>query len=194
MDRNFLEKLEKFKLPLALSILGIVLIIGGIFASTLSKSKTREFPQESLVEAQKSISVDVSGAVNQAGVYQLKDGERVEEAISAAGGFSQSANQEYISKYLNLAQKLSDGMKIYVPFEGDPAPVSAGQGGVISTQSKVNINTATQAELEALPGIGPVTASKIISDRSYQKIEDLLDKKIVGKAIFEKIKEQIVVY
>ena len=61
-------------------------------------------------------------------------------------------------------------------------------------QTKVNLNTATQPELEALPGIGPVTASKIISDRPYQQVEDLLNKKVVSKAIFEKIKDSLVLY
>ena len=198
MDGDFLENLQKFRLPIALSILGIVLIVGGIFSSGLHKARLKEFPKESLVENQKMISVDVSGAVNKPGVYQLKDGSRIEEAIKAAAGFSEIANEEYISKYLNMAQKLSDGTKVYVPAVGDPTSPGgyAGQGVVSgpNTQAKVNINTATQAELEALPGIGPVTASKIISDRPYQRVEELIEKKIVGKSVFEKIKDQIVVY
>ncbi len=198
MDGNFLENLQKFKLPIALSLLGIVLIVGGIFTSGLNKSAPKNFPKESIVEVQKTISVDVSGAVQKIGVYKLKDGARVEEAIAAAGGFSKTANGEYISKYLNLAQKLSDGSKVYVPVVGESGPTSQVGGTVsgLNTQAKVNINinTATQAELEALPGIGPVSASKIISDRPYQKIEELVEKKIVGKATFEKIKDQIVVY
>lgn len=195
MDGSFLEKLQKFKLPIGLSLVGMVLIVGGIFTSGLNRSKQKDFPKESIVEAQKTISVDVSGAVQKAGVYKLKDGARIEEAIQAAGGFAETANGEYISKYLNMAQKLSDGNKVYVPFVGESGP--AAQSGVVagsSTQSKVNINTASQSELEALPGIGPVTASKIISGRPYQKIEDLSGSKIVGKAVYEKIKDQIVVY
>lgn len=187
--------IDRFKIPIALSLVGFVLIIGGIFTSGFKASDKKEFPKESLVNSQKIISVDVSGAVNRPGVYQLKDGLRIEEAIQAAGGFSETANSEYISKYLNLAQKLSDGMKIYVPYAGEN--VSVPQGGQVAGSNivaRVNINTATQAELEALPGVGPVTASKIISDRPYQKIEDLLDKKIVSKSVFEKIKDQIVVY
>lgn len=114
----------------------------------------------------------------------------------------ETANGEYVSKYLNMAQKLSDGSKVYVPFAG--AEVSGPQAGVIvgtttlsgtnTVASKVNINTATQAELEALPGIGPVTASKIISDRPYQNVEELLNKKIIPKSTFDKIKDQLVVY
>lgn len=201
------EKLDQFKLPIGLSLVGIVLIMGGVFASGLHKSKPKDssaqnFPKESLVDSQKMLSVDVSGAVVKPGVYQLKDGSRIEDAMSAAGGFAENANKEYVSKYLNMAQKLSDGSKVYVPVEGEQVSgtVSGGIGGsgavagVASTDSKVNINTATQAELEALPGIGPVTASKIISDRQYQAVEDLLNKKVVSKAVFEKIKDQLVVY
>ena len=198
MGEQFKELLDKFKLPIALSLVGLVLIIGGIFASGANKSKPRDFPKESLVQKDKMISVDVSGAVNKPGVYQLKEGDRIEEAIKLAGGFAQTASGEYISKYLNMAQKLSDGSKIYVPVVGESASIGGytGQGVVAgsNTQAKVNINTGTQAQLEALPGIGPVTASKIISDRPYQKIEDLLDKKIVNKSTFEKIKDVVTLY
>ena len=191
MDAEFWQK---FKLPIGLSIVGLVLIIGGVFASGLSKQKPKDFPKESLIQAQKLISVDVSGAVNKPGVYQLRVDSRIEDAIKAAGGFSEKANQEYISKYLNMAQKLSDGGKVYVPAEGDPAPVGAGQGQVVGASSQVNINTASESELDGLPGVGPITASKIISARPYQSIDELISKKIVSKAVFDKIKDQIVIY
>lgn len=205
-DINWREKLDQFKLPIGLSLVGIVLIVGGMFASGLTKSKPKDpsassgrgFPKESLVESQKFISVDVSGAVAKPGVYQLKDGSRIEDAVAAAGGFTETANGEYISKYLNMALKLSDGSKIYVPVAGENSVPSGGGGGGtvagVSATEKVNINISTQAQLEALPGIGPVTASKIISDRPYQAAEELLNKKIVNKSTFEKIKDQLVVY
>ena len=195
MDGSFLEK---YKLPIGLSIVGLVLIIGGIFTSGLTKQRGKDFPKESLVQDQfqKMISVDVSGAVNKPGVYQIRDGSRIEDAVISAGGFKDSANQEYISKYLNLAQKLSDGSKVYVPAVGENSPAGGATGVAVgsSIQSKVNINLSSQVEIEALPGIGPVTASKIISDRPYQSIDDLLNKKVVSKLVFEKIKDQIVVY
>lgn len=200
-NMDWREKLNQFKIPIALSILGLVLIIGGIFTSGLNKFQSKVYPRDSLVEAQKMISVDVSGAVMRSGVYQLKDGSRIENAIAAAGGFTETANTEYVSKYLNMAQKLSDGSKVYVPVAGDPVSLQAGgyagQGGSvagINTQAKININTASESDLDSLSGIGPVTASKIISGRPYQAIEDLLKEKIVSKAVFEKIKDQIVVY
>lgn len=196
MGGNFLQNLEKFKLPIALSLVGLVLIVGGVFASGINKAKPKSFPKASLVESTKTISVDVSGAVKTPAVYRLKEDARIEDAVAAAGGFAVTANQEYISKSLNLAQKLSDGSKVYIPSEGDAniSTTSPQIGGVAGINSKVNINTATQAEIEVLPGIGPVTASKIISDRPYQAIEELSSKKVVSKAVFEKIKDEIVVY
>lgn len=192
-NTNWKEKLDQFKIPIALSLLGLVLIIGGVFASGINKVQPKVYPKDSLVEAQKMISVDVSGAVVKPGVYQLKDGSRIEDAIASAGGFTETANTEYVSKYLNMAQKLSDGSKVYVPIEGEQVAGTTTLSGA-SINAKVNINTATQAELEALPGIGPVTASKIISARPYQTAEDLLSKKVVTKAVFEKIKDQVALY
>lgn len=191
------ENLDSYKLPLALSLIGIVLIIGGLAASNITSQKLKRdsFPKQSLVSKEDIIFVDVSGAVNKPGVYKLSLGSRVEEAITAAGGFMETANGEYISKRLNMAQKLSDGSKIYVPFltENVDSLANTAIAGA-NAQSKVNVNTSTQSELEALPGIGPVTASKIISDRPYQSIKELLDKKTISKGVFEKIKDQIAVY
>lgn len=194
---EFLEKIERFKIPLSLSLIGIVLIVGGMISSNITKSASKEFPKESIVEGKKLISVDVSGAVSTPGVYKLKADSRVEDAIAAAGGFKQNANHEYISKYLNLAQLLIDGSKIYIPPIGDVGVVSQSVSGLVagsSTQAQVSLNNASQSELESLPGVGPVTASKIISGRPYQKVEDLLGKKVVGKATFDKIKDSVVVY
>lgn len=193
---KLVNTLDKYKLALGLSLVGLVLIIGGVFASGLNKSSNKEFPKESMVQTQKMISVDVSGSVNKPGVYKFNEGLRIEDAINAAGGFAKDSNQEYISKYINMAQKLVDGTKIYVPKTGEQVPtgVQAGSVSGVATSASVNINTATQAELEALPGIGPVSASKIISDRPYQNTGELLSKKIVGKAVYEKIKDLVVVY
>ncbi len=189
-----LKSIEKYKLPIGLSILGLVLITGGILTSGKTLQKAKQFPKESLVESVKLISVDVSGAVKKPGVYQLQEGKRIEDVIKLAEGFADNANQEYISKYLNLAQKLVDGSKVYIPQEGEQSTVANVPAGITAVNTKVNINTASQAEIEALPGIGPVTAAKIISSRPYQNIEELTSKKVVGQAVFEKIKDQVVVY
>src|SRR3989344_1744462 len=158
---NLIETINKFKIPIALSLVGAVLILGGV---VFTKSPEVSYPKESIVSKEKNINVDISGAVINPGVYKLKEGQLIENAIQEAGGFSIASNKDYISKNLNLAQRLTDGMKIYVPFEGDTVSSSVGQGGIVAgvnTQVQVNINTASQSELEALPGIGPVTAAKI---------------------------------
>ncbi len=191
---------HRFKLPIVLSLVGLVLIIGGVFSSGLNKSSSKDLPagkqgfsKESLV-SKKLISVDVSGSVKNPGVYKLEDGSRIEEAINSAGGFSDEGDPEYISKHINLAQKLLDGSKVYIPKKGETfSSNSAGSVAGVSA-GKININTSSQSELESLPGVGPSTASKIIADRPYQQAEELLSKKIVGKAVFEKIKELITVY
>ncbi len=82
---------------------GIVLIVGGMFTSGLINSKPKDssgldFPKESLMENQKMMSVDVSGAVAKPGVYQIKDGGRIEDAVKVAGGFTEGADKEYVSK------------------------------------------------------------------------------------------------
>lgn len=185
------DKIDQFKIPIGLSLVGIVLIIGGLIASGLNKPKV-EYPKESIVSGQRQISVDVSGAVINPGVYQLDENLRVEDAILIAGGLAENANGEYVSKYLNMAQKLSDGMKIYIPMAGET--YSGGVSSVAGVKTQVNINTASQSDLEALPGIGPVTASKIISGRPYSKTEDLLTLKIVSKKVFDQIKDSLVVF
>lgn len=196
MDDND-SRFEKYKIPIALSLIGVVLIIGGLVSSNF-RTQNNKFPQNSLIKRDDKISVDVSGAVNNPGVYKLNIDSRVEEAIEVSGGFTDEANTEYISKYLNMALKLSDGMKIYVPFKGEQA-TGVGQtvSGVVAgvnSQKNININTATQSELESLPGVGAVTASKIISGRPYSSVEELLSNKVVGKSIYEKIKNSISVY
>lgn len=188
--QSLVTLLEKFKIPIALSLVGLVLITGGLLVSP--HKQPQQFPKESIVSSSKEINVDVSGAVETPGVYKLLEGSRVEDALKLAGGIKEEANQEYVAKTLNLAQKLTDGSKIYIPYEGESA--SGGVVAGLSSTTQVNINSASQSELEALPGVGPVTASKIISGRPYQKIEELLDKKVVNKATFEKIKDSVTLY
>lgn len=196
---NLNQKLGQYKVPIALSFVGLILIIAGSFSSglldfTLNQTKTSaDFPIESIVKPQvTNLKVDVSGAVTSPGVYALSENERVEDAIKKAGGFTSSASSEFVSKNLNLSQKITDGQKIYIPFQGESLPSNAsGQVSDLNTQGKISINNATLQELDSLSGIGPVTAQKIIQNRPYDKTSDLLDKKSVSKSIYEKIKDQI---
>lgn len=189
--------LDRYKIPLGISLVGLVLLIGGLVSSgVVQKSlvKSTQVPETNSGQVlSRTIKVDISGAVRNPGVYELPFDARMEQALTAAGGVVPEVNQEYLSKSINLAQKLSDGMKIYLPFQGDPT-TGSGQGGTVagaSAAGTVSLNQASLSQLEALPGIGPVSAQKIIDNRPYGSIEELLIKKVIGKATYEKIKNKI---
>ena len=135
--------------------------------------------------------VDVAGAVRSPGLYRLPAGARVGDAITAAGGFGPAVDAAAASGSINLAAPLSDGQKIVVPTRGGAASADA---AVASGPALVDLNHASQAELEALPGIGPVTATKIIAaraERPFERAEELLERKIVGPATWEKLRDLV---
>ena len=119
------------------------------------------------------ITVHVAGCVENEGVYQMKENSRVEDAIQQAGGLTSDAN----TKSINLAQKIQDGQKIYIPSVIEKEITMESNTLEAQGDEKVNINQATQTELETLPGIGPSTALKIKDYRKengwFKTIEDL---------------------
>ncbi|HLL60973.1 MAG TPA: ComEA family DNA-binding protein [Candidatus Nitrosocosmicus sp.] len=152
------------------------------------------------------IIVDLSGAVNKPDVYTLTSTDRLKDVIEKAGGLSENADILYFQRNFNLASKLVDQQKIYIPSVNEVinneltfSNISTQNYTAVSSnigptdKQKININIATPTELETLTGIGKVTAEKIIEGRPYQRVEDLLSKKIVGKSVFEKIQEEITV-
>jgi competence protein ComEA len=145
------------------------------------------------------VLVDVEGAVMQPGLHRLPVGARIGDAITAAGGYSPQIDISAAAAELNLAALLSDGSKVLVPIRGDTGRTAAPSGGDASggTGSRlIEVNSADQAQLETLPGIGPVTAGKIIAAREeapFETVDDLLARKIVGPATFEKIRPLITV-
>lgn len=180
-------------------LVGLLLLGIGLFLykSELLGSKTKVEVVESSTDTQKSdkVVVEISGAVEKPGVYELLASERVERLLIASGGLSVSADREWVSKNLNRAAKLVDGQKIYVPKEGEVkigGSVLGGLGKLGGLGSMININTASVSELDSLEGIGQVRAQKIIDNRPYSSIEELLSKKVLPKEVFEKIKDKIV--
>lgn len=184
-------------LAVGLGILGIGLLLYGLIAyAGFGKSpETITFTAEDdkvdqEIEGDSSLLViDVAGAVNKPGVYKIKDGSRFQDAIVTAGGLSPEADSDRIAKQINLAAKLTDSAKVYVPFKGEVA----GEGTTNITDL-INVNTASAKELDSLPGIGSVTSEKIINARPYAAIEELVKKKIVSQRVFDQIKEKISVY
>lgn len=137
----------------------------------------------------RTVTVDIGGAVNNPGVYTLEEGKRIEDAIIAAGGLSSEADNDKISIDINRAALLLDGAKLYIPKKGESQTV--GTSNNAQKTISVNINTASEKELDTLPGIGEVTAQKIISGRPYQTLEELVSRKIMSQSVFEKIKTQL---
>ncbi|TME28697.1 MAG: ComEA family DNA-binding protein [Chloroflexi bacterium] len=133
------------------------------------------------------VFVDVSGAVAHPGVYRLPAGARVLDALLAAGGMTGDADLAA----LNKAAPLRDGMRIFVPRPGEAVP--AGSVGSDAEQ-KIDINHATAAELEGLPGIGPSTAARIVRSRAarpFAKIDELQTRGLVTPRVFADIRDQV---
>jgi competence protein comEA helix-hairpin-helix repeat region len=200
------EKWESWSLAIKSAVIGGVLLllvgVGGLLpkkeeaveeseavVTTVLAEKTEE---NTTLEA--VIFVDIKGAVKKPGVYQMKAGDRVKDAIDAAGGLTAEAD----SQKVNLAQRVEDQMVIVVPKVGEEA--EAIPAGVTSKETskegKVNINTATVEELKTLKGVGEKKAEAIIEYRkkngSFKTKEDLMKVRGIGKKLFESFEERIV--
>jgi competence protein ComEA len=142
------------------------------------------------------IFVHVLGAVAKPGLYELRDGARVMDAVAAAGGYTAAADQSL----LNLARMVDDGEQLYAPAVGEvpPAPVQGSAAAPAdSSSNSVDINTADSAGLETLPGIGPETAKKIIAYRDehgpFTSIDQLLEVPGIGEKTLDGLRDSAVV-
>jgi competence protein ComEA len=144
------------------------------------------------------IVVDVEGAVAAPGIRELPAGSRVADALDAAGGYAADADLEAAAASINLAQRLEDGVQIVVPRVGaQPAAVleeeaggETGGGAGRAAGAPVNLNTASAEELEALPGIGPVTVERIIQareERPFASLEDAVARGAIDRGQAEDI-------
>ena len=144
-----------------------------------------------------TVTVHVAGQVASPGVYAVPSGGRVTDAVIAAGGTSPEADVEQ----LNLAARLSDGERIYVPRKGEAPPPVA---GTVPTSSSakgggpagpVDLNTATAEQLEALPGVGPATSRAILAYRSshgrFRSVTELLEVPGIGPAKLEALRPMV---
>lgn len=194
---------KTYRVPIILGSVSIFFIIVSltVLIKSVQTSTPITFsrsPDEASGSGQAStILIDIAGAVARPGVYSLAISSRVEDAIAAAGGLSAEADTDRLAKVVNRAAKLSDGAKIYIPKVDDtmtgPGPVNdpLTSYNIVTGLHPVSVNAASQSELQALPGIGPATAKKIISGRPYTNLEELVAKKAMGGALFEKLRSQL---
>ena len=200
------EKWESWSLAVKGAVIGGVLLllvsVGGLLpkkeeaveeTEAAVTTVMAEKPEESTT-LEAVIFVDIKGEVKKPGVYQMKAGDRVKDALDAAGGLTVEAD----SQKVNLAQRVEDQMVIVVPKVGEEA--EAIPAGVTSKETskegKVNINTATVEELKTLKGVGEKKAEAIIEYRkkngSFKTKEDLMKVRGIGKKLFESFEERIV--
>lgn len=152
---------------------------------------TGPLPSIGTGEAAGEIVIDVQGAVVVPGLHRLPAGSRVADALDAAGGYSEAADVAAAARVLNLAAPLVDGQQISVPAIGEAAGTGSGSGDGL-----VNLNHATQSELEALPGIGPVTAGKIIAarqERPFATLDELVSRDVLTTRQLEQIADLVTV-
>ena len=170
------------------------------------ENKTEEI-QENNSTTEENIVIYITGEIKKEGIYELPENSRIADAIEKAGGINEQADLTQI----NLAYKLQDGMRIYIPKKAelnqennikteDKTETIITKGNTKETENtqtnkKININKATQAELETLPGIGTSTAEKIIKYRTengnFKKKEDIMNVSGIGENKYQKIKDLI---
>jgi competence protein ComEA len=138
-----------------------------------------------------AIYVDIVGAVRRPGLYRLRDGSRVADAVRRAGGATPKAQLEL----LNLAARISDGEQVVVPRRGTSGVVAGASAGAASPSGPVHLNSATLDQLDALPGIGPVTAQKIIDYRrghgAFGSVDELDAVPGIGPARLAQLRELV---
>lgn len=204
MDNNLskilLGFLKKHWLPSALALLGLIFFIYGLIALLSQNQSSSDIKFETNSnsankEIENLITVDIEGEVANPGVYKLKQGSIIQDGLVAAGGLSALADRDLVSKNINLAIKLTNGQKIYIPKVGESTlPSVLGSSTQTTITGLININVASESELDTLSGIGPVTAGKIINNRPYSQIEELTSKKVVSQKVFDQIKDKITAY
>ncbi|NQN53811.1 ComEA family DNA-binding protein [Streptococcus suis] len=214
--KTYIEMLKEYKWQIALpAAAGLLLTTFLIFSQPAKSDQTglTDFPQleqtsssselveETSTEASKELSqlvVDVKGAVAKPGLYTLEEGSRVNDAVDAAGGLTSQADP----KSINLAQKLSDEAVVYVASKDENVSVVSNTTASSAmsqegNESKVNLNTATEADLQTISGIGAKRATDIIAYREanggFKSVDDLNNVSGIGDKTMESIRPYVTV-
>ena len=205
---------KKFGLETIFIFVALIVLLFSFFGflnQQNNQSKASDFsfekPQgKQPLSSQNICFVDISGAINKPDVYELPCNKRLIDVIKRAGGISEEADKPFIARNFNFAQYIYDQEKIHVPFTwGINETIFLENKKVLdytfpqvvekqseNTVDKISIGISSSEELEVLPGIGKAAAQKIIDNRPYNSINDLIIKKVISKTVFEKIKSYIV--
>ncbi|MCL4078982.1 ComEA family DNA-binding protein [Coriobacteriia bacterium Es71-Z0120] len=185
------------RIALVAVLVGIVLAAGGWLRGVPADEMSVSPPEVEIADASAAtttpagVVVHVVGAVRRPGVYTLPPGSRVGDAVEAAGGVLGNAATDAV----NLARILNDGEQVRIPTRDEASSTAGAPSTVAGAPQKVNINSASATELDALPGIGPATAQKIVDDRTkngpFSAPEDLMRVPGIGPKKFDALKDLI---
>lgn len=208
-SQSLLDLLKANLLLVVISVLGVVFLFVGLISFLNKPAESQVVFESGENRTDRSnpstssgpsgtIFVDVSGEVAKPGLYELPVESRIADALTKAGGMTEDADKDYVSQSVNLAQKLEDGSKLFIPSKTvhvmGAQTTGSSQTSYHSNSSIVNINKASVQELDKLPGIGAVRAQKIIDNRPYSEKKDLLTKKVVTQKIYDDLEGMISVY
>ena len=177
------------------AVLVVVLFVGGrLFLHTGAAVPAQPLPPPQLTTAPAApaeVVIDVAGAVRRPGLYRLAQGSRVADAVRRAGGATRRADLSL----LNLAQLVSDGEQVIVPRRGAPAAAASGATGAVPATGPVHLNSATVEQLDTLPGVGPVTAQKIVDYRTkhgaFSSVDELDAIPGIGPARLDELRDLV---
>ena len=193
--------------PIVCFVLAIVLAVAAFVVAATGAGGAVEVDGADIVTAadpsgaagstiRAALLVEVSGAVAKPGVYRLADGARIIDAIEAAGGFGPRVDMARADAALNLAAPIHDGDELHVPSRDDaavPVPSSGTAGSTGASGGLIDLNTATDAQLDSLPGVGPATVAKIVGARPFATVDELQAKGVVGEKTLEKLRPLVTV-
>jgi competence protein ComEA len=184
------------KVGAAVVLVVVAITCAALFSATAPRGESTVIDADPQTHAPVAagIFVHILGEVQSPGLYELREGDRAVDAVAAAGGFTEDADQSQ----LNLARFVTDGEQIVVPKVGETPPVtSGGPTDGVDGSGKVNLNTADASQLETLPRIGPAMAARIIAWRDengrFTAVEDLLSVTGIGEKTFDGLRELVTV-
>ncbi|MFH2019590.1 MAG: helix-hairpin-helix domain-containing protein [bacterium] len=189
------ELVRRYGVLTVIGVVGVVLVGIGVYSAIRPEKPVVEIVKsEVLGESEEdSVVVDVAGAVEKPGMYKLASGSRIGDALVMAGGLAAEADRGWVARYINLASRLEDGGKIYIPGQAE-SKENQGSGGKEEQKGLISINTASVGELDSLWGIGEARAKAIIENRPYATLEELMSKVGLPESVYTKIKDEISVY